>query len=187
MVSQEFKNDFYDLFENISNKLLEKLKKEYEENRIKGSEFSKIFSSILISISDEALKVISQYEQTLNSKKDRELKDIEIELKNKQLLLLDAQIEEINKNIALKEKQIELSQKEIEAANKEIELKDKQIALMQEQTRHFNVNAKFKLYDSQLKAWTGAFSSGMLDNFPTPINDTNITNVYNSIANDIGV
>jgi len=62
----------------------------------------------------------------------------------------------------------------------------KQQELLERQTRGFDDNFRFKLFDSQMNAWAMMFSSGMLESKPTIITNDELSSLYNDIRTNIG-
>jgi len=62
----------------------------------------------------------------------------------------------------------------------------KQQELLDRQTKGFDDNFRFKLFDSQMNAWAMMFSSGILEDKPSIIANDELSSLYTDIKNSIG-
>ncbi len=139
-------------------------------------------------ISDQ--EYVTQYirtEEYNNLKKDAELKVSQTNEINARTDLTQKQTldqEYITSNIRPTEKDLNISKKQEIEEQKNTQVKQQE--LLERQTRGFDDNFRFKLFDSQMNAWAMMFSSGMLESKPTIITNDELSSLYNDIRTNIG-
>jgi hypothetical protein len=80
---------------------------------------------------------------------------------------------------------IPLKDKQVEKLDQDTKNSIAQEDQIKRQTQAFDDNLRFKLFDTQMKAWSDMFSSGMLETLPNIISNDEATTMYNDIKNSI--
>lgn len=110
-------------FDKLAKAVLDKLQDEFKENRLTGTEYSKVYSTALDSLLAQSMQFLLQKDISAN----------QAELLAAQRLLVHAQTEAVAKDMELTDANILKVNKEIEILNKQADLMDKQIQLAQSQ------------------------------------------------------
>ena len=144
-------------------------------------------------INDDLLTSAKQRESI---DKDLELKDIEIEVKQAQIESVEADTlikqEQHTKDLEVKTAQIDvgLEEKRLKAAQadafpiqsaKDILVKQANVDLLNRQKEGFDDNKYQKLFEAQMNAWALMFSSGLLTDKPTIISNDSASALYNTL------
>ncbi len=66
-------------------------------------------------------------------------------------------------------------------------LNEEQTKLYERQRQGFDDNFKFKMFDSQMNAWSIMFSSGMLTAKPSIVSNDEVSKLYNNFKKEFGV
>ena len=159
---------------------------QYESGRIKGPEYAQVYLGSMQTAIMEAMKFLLTKEQI---DKDLELKAAQIAaiatensiktaqsakdllLKDKELLVKQAQIDKLNDD-------------KLTAAKQRANI-EKQTELYQRQKEGFDDNKYQKLFESQLSSWGLMFSSGMLTEKPSIITGDKVSQLYTKLTSGI--
>ena len=150
----------------------ENLKIQYDEGRIKATDYAQAYIAGLQTCITEAMKFIMQKD---NVNKDTDLKQANI-------ALINQQIANLLKDAGLKEANIALVTQQKTSLIKDEAVKDANIALLERQTEGFDDNKKQKLFEAQMNAWALMFSSGILESKPAIIRDDAVSALYESLT-----
>lgn len=110
-------------FDKLAKAVLDKLQSEFKENRLTGTEYSKVYSTALDSLLAQSMQFLLQKDISAN----------QAELLASQRLLVIAQTDAVVKDMQLTDANILKVNKEIEILDKQSDLMDKQIQLAQSQ------------------------------------------------------
>ena len=137
-------------------------------------------NTLLIGANEDNVKNKTTIESA-QSAKDLEVKDKTIEKYTADIALIDADEDATRSNTTIKENH----------STKDLAIKDQQLLnleaeenQMKRQTAGFDDDANIKLFNAQMNAWSLAFSSGQMPDFPTIIKDESATALYNCIKKD---
>ena len=150
----------------------ENLKIQYDEGRIKATDYAEAYIAGLQTCITESMKYIMQKD---NVNKDTELKQANIGLTNQQTANL-------LKDEAVKNANIGVLTKQAENLTKDIEVKQANIDLLNRQKEGFDDNKHQKLFEAQMNAWALMFSSGILETKPRIINDDKVSALYDTLT-----
>ena len=150
----------------------ENLKIQYDEGRIKATDYAGAYIEGLQTCIVESMKYIMQKD---NVNKDTELKQANIGLTNQQTANL-------LKDEAVKNANIGVLTKQAENLTKDIEVKQANIELLDRQKEGFDDNKHQKLFEAQMNAWALMFSSGILTTKPRIINDDAVSGLYDTLT-----
>ena len=132
----------------------ENLKIQYDEGRIKATDYAEAYIAGLQTCVTESMNYIMQ-------------KDI-----------LTRQAENLQKDIEVKQANIGVLTKQAENLTKDIAVKDANIALLNRQKDGFDDNNHQKLFEAQMNAWALMFSSGLLTTQPSIISNDSASSLY---------
>jgi len=156
-----------DVFDKLADKVTSHLDIQFNKNRIKGTEYASVYSTLMNTILQLSIDTPIKELQVENSKKDLDVKTKQIEVNDSQIHLYQAETMHFNK-------QDKFIDKQMTQIDKDIEVKDRQI-------EGFNDRMKLDLFKSQLDSWSMMFSSGMLDTKPNIISNDEVSSLYNDI------
>lgn len=141
----------------------ENLKIQYDEGRIKATDYAEAYIAGLQTCITEAMKFIMQ-------------KDIA----NEEARLKAAQV-----NVANEDKRLKAAQADSYPAQAAADLavKTAQVELYNKQKAGFDDNRRQKLFESSVNSWALAYSSGILDKavLPSFINNQEMANLFNTL------
>ena len=150
----------------------ENLKIQYDEGRIKATDYAGAYIEGLQTCIVESMKYIMQKD---NVNKDTDLKQANI-------ALINQQIANLLKDAGLKEANIALVTQQKTSLIKDEAVKDANIALLDRQKEGFDDNKHQKLFEAQMNAWALMFSSGILETKPRIINDDKVSALYDTLT-----
>ena len=110
---------------------------------------------------------------------------------DKDLLVKQTQIDEMNKKILLMSQEItsmvNKDDREASMLTTDTALKNAEVATQIRQKQGFDDNMKLKLFESQINAWSMMFSSGMLDTAPAIISNDEVKELYCKMMDELGL
>ena len=141
----------------------ENLKIQYDEGRIKATDYAEAYIAGLQTCITESMKFIMQKDTA-----------------NEEARLKAAQV-----NVANEDKRLKAAQADAYPlqASKDALLKQVQVDLYERQIEGFDDNKRQKLFDSSVNGWALAYSSGILNKttIPSFINDQSMTQLFTDI------
>ena len=141
----------------------ENLKIQYDEGRIKATDYAQAYIGGLQTCITEAMKYIMQ-------------KDIADE---------EARLKAAQANVANEDKRLKSAQADSYPAQAAADLavKTAQVELYNKQKAGFDDNRRQKLFEATVNSWALAYSSGILDTtiLPSFINNTDMTSLFTTI------
>ena len=159
----------------------ENLKIQYDEGRIKATDYAEAYIAGLQTCITEAMKFIMQKDIANEEARLKAAQANAVPLQTaKEIDLKQAQIHVANEEKRLKSAQANAYP---EQAIKDALLKQAQIDLYTRQNEGFDDNKRQKLFDSSVNGWALAYSSGILDKatIPSFINDASMTELFTTI------
>ena len=169
------------------------LKIQYDEGRIKATDYAEAYIAGLQTCIAESMKFIKEKDNlnkdievkqanidVLNGQKNNLLKDLEV--KQAGILLTTQQIANLLKDAALKDANKELITQQKTALVKDDLVKEANIQLLTRQKEGFDDNKHQKLFEAQMNAWALMFSSGILTTKPRIINDDKVSALYDTLT-----
>ena len=170
----------------------ENLKIQYDEGRIKATDYAEAYIAGLQTCITESMKFIKEKDNlnkdievkqanidVLNGQKNNLLKDLEVKQAN--IGLITQQTANLLKDFALKEANITLTNKQADNLTKDIAVKEANILLLNRQREGFDDNKHQKLFEAQMNAWALMFSSGLLTTKPQIISNDSASSLYNAL------
>ena len=157
-------NQVTTMFDTLATKAESYLDKQFDKGRIKGTEYSAVFSNLMNTIIQVSV--------------DIPLKDVQVKNGDKDLEVKNKNIEQLTAQTNLTNKQIELIDKQKEQIDEDIKVKERQL-------KGFDDRIKTDLFKSQLDSWSMMFASGMLGDdtsaLPDIINNDEVSDLYNNM------
>ena len=169
------------------------LEKEYNDKRIKGTEYADVFNKLMsqaLNLAFESPLKEKQSEMIDNQAKlygaqaaDQAYVTMKIRPREEEKLrceidLCEKQIEMADKEVELKERELQLKEKMIEKLDYDIQAVEAQIRFTDRQIQGFDENLEQKLLEIQMNAWAMMFSSGLLEEKPAIINNDEVSQLY---------
>lgn len=173
----------------------ENLKIQYDEGRIKATDYAEAYIAGLQTCITEAMKYIMQ--------KDSLDADVQVKLAQKATEQEEARLKAAQANAVPLQtaKEIDLKQAQINTANEDkrlkaaqadsypaqaaadLAVKTAQVELYNKQKAGFDDNRRQKLFEATVNSWALAYSSGILDTaiLPSFINNTDMTTLFTTI------
>ena len=152
---------------------------QYDSGRIKGPEYASVYLGSMQTAVVEAMKFMLTKEQI---DKDLELKAAQIAAIATENSIKTAQSA---KDLLLKDKELLVKQAQINKLADDQLTAAKQRELYQRQIVGFDDNKYQKLFESQLSSWGLMFSSGMLTEKPSIITGDKVSQLYTKLTQDI--
>ena len=152
---------------------------QYESGRIKGPEYAQVYLGSMQTAVVEAMKFMLTKEQI---DKDLELKSAQVAAIATENSIKTAQSD---KDLLLKDKELLVKQAQIDKLNDDKLTSAKQRELYQRQIVGFDDNKYQKLFESQLSSWGLMFSSGMLTEKPEIITGDKVSQLYTKLTQGI--
>ena len=188
------------IFDVLIKAVNENINIQLEQNRITGSDYSKVYLGSIETCIREAINFLLQKEAV---ESDARVKDADIALKNAEIALKNAEITLKGKEVALREAEIALKNAQkigtaADAALKQAQadsypaqsgadlaVKTAQVELYNKQKAGFDDNRRQKLFEATVNSWALAYSSGILDKavLPSFINNSDMTALFTTIKN----
>ena len=151
------------VFDVLVHMVNENLKIQYDEGRIKATDYAQAYIAGLQTCITEAMKFIMQ----------KDIADEEARLKAAQV------------NVANEDKRLKSAQADSYPAQAAADLavKTAQVELYNKQKAGFDDNRRQKLFEATVNSWALAYSSGILDTtiLPSFINNTDMTSLFTTI------
>ena len=175
-----------DIFKQITDDIKSDLNKEYEEGRLKGTDYANAYTQLMSVALQLAFESPVKEQQVLEIKSQRALHDSQslVQINNatkiaRETSLVQAQIEKtiVERDFEIK-KMKDLLPEQIKREKANIELVLRQIKDMNDQVL-------LKLLDSQLSAWSIMFNSGLLETAPEIIKNDQASALYNTIKDNL--
>ena len=152
---------------------------QYDSGRIKGPEYANVYLGSMQTAIMEAMKFLLTKEQI---DKDLELKAAQIAAIATENSIKTAQSA---KDLLLKDKELLVKQAQIDKLADDQLTAAKQRNLYQRQIEGFDDNKYQKLFESQLSSWGLMFSSGMLTEKPSIITGDEVSKLYTKLTTGI--
>ena len=152
---------------------------QYDSGRIKGPEYANVYLGSMQTAIMEAMKFLLTKEQI---DKDLELKSAQIAAIATENSIKNAQS---TKDLLLKDKELLVKQAQINKLADDQLTAGKQRDLYQRQIVGFDDNKYQKLFESQLSSWGLMFSSGMLTEKPSIITGDKVSQLYDKLTEGI--
>ena len=152
---------------------------QYESGRIKGPEYAQVYLGSMQTAVVEAMKFMLTKDQIA---KDLDLKAAQIAAIATENSIKTAQSA---KDLLLKDKELLVKQAQIDKLNDDKLTSAKQRDLYQRQIEGFDDNKYQKLFESQLSSWGLMFSSGMLTEKPSIITGDEVSKLYTKLTTGI--
>jgi len=182
------------VYDSLTTKIKTDLDEQFNLGRIKGSDYANVYAQLIQTCIQLAFQTPTQSAQIDNINKD-------IEMKNHQEQLIDAQTKNELEDIKVKQEQETLINAQKDNQLEDINLKKeqenlyiKQEALTDAQTQvsirqkqGFDDNLKQKLFETQMGAWSTMFNSGLLTDKPAIISNDEASALYNSFKTELGI
>ena len=149
---------------------------QYDSGRIKGPEYAQVYLGSMQTAVVEAMKFMLTKEQIA---KDLELKSAQIAAIATENSIKTAQSA---KDLLLKDKELLVKQAQIDKLADDQLTAAKQRNLYQRQIEGFDDNKYQKLFESQLSSWGLMFSSGMLTEKPSIITGDKVSQLYTKLT-----
>ena len=167
------------IFDVLIKAVNENINIQFEQNRITGSDYSKVYLGSIETCIREAINFLLQKEAI---ESDARVKEAEIALKNAEISLKATQKASTDAEAALKNAQAASYPAQSTA---ELAVKTAQVELYNKQKAGFDDNRRQKLFEATVNSWALAYSSGILDTtiLPSFINNTDMTSLFTTIKN----
>lgn len=168
-------SDLYDL---MAEKVYADMDKQYKEGKINGATYADTWAKLMDSVIAGSIQAIVSL-QSKETDADRCLKQTECETKKQladsRVLVDQAQIEKLECDC----------RNSTDLKTAEVGLKDKQGQLYERQKQGFDDNARQKLYDAQMTAWSMVYADTDLTTITPSISDNEIMTTYQKIQGSV--
>jgi hypothetical protein len=162
-----------EVFDSLSSKVKEKLDEQYNNGRIKGSDYANVFNNLMNTILQISIDVPLKDSQIKNQDKDLEIKDKQLEI--------------YNKDLELKDKQLIQMDKEIELANSKVEYTKAQQEFIDRQKKALDDNLLVKAFSFQAQMVQTGLASSLFEEPPTAISNDELMSTYQELKRRAGV
>ncbi len=112
------------------------------------------------------------------------LQELEIAREKVEIARIETDIKQ--EELEIKRVELDIAREKLRQAEKDVAYKEAQTNFTIRQTEGFDDTRKQKMLDAQLNAWAMMFSSGLLDQVPSVINQCMVDGLYNMMAGEIG-
>jgi len=168
----------------------QKLDQEYVTQHIRPIEKQKITCEVELCTAQTELvraQAADQEYVTVNIRPtEMNIKIQELEIAKEKAAIARIETDIKVEELAIKRIELDIAREKLRQAEKDVAYKEAQTAFTIRQTEGFDDSRKQKMLDAQLNAWAMMFSSGLLDQVPSVINQCMVDGLYNMMAGEVG-
>ena len=172
-------------YDDLANKVKSDLDEQFNRGRIKGTDYANVYANLMNEILQLAFQAPIQakdielkdhQQQLIDAQTKNQMEDLKV--KAEQEKLLDAQTQDQLESVNLKKEQEKLYQKQEALTQAQTD-----VAIRQKQS--YDDSIRLKLFKAQMDTWGIMFSSGMLEDKPSVIKNDEVSSLYTDIKNHI--